>query len=342
MVVDFVLPFAHITSVTTHAATALARLNPSMSGYILLKTRGGVSHYLSFANGRMRDRVAGEVMERIRNTKIGGDSVIIGGRNGDEVVPEAREAGTDVGVGEVGLRLLFNAGELFEKNESIGIWEEYMTVYGADVCIIKDFKRLREMILKGGGIPNHYRGDLWMLFTGAWYSRPERTYYEELVKEKTGVVGPFTNEIEKDVGRSMPEHPAYQSEFGLNALRRLLTSYSWRNQEVGYAQALNIISAVLLLYLREDDAFWLLTHIVERILPDHYSKTLVGSVVDQRVFEVLVEAHLPAVWAHLDKIYLDLSTVSVPWFVCLFLNTLALNSSVKLLDCFFLDGLITF
>jgi hypothetical protein len=74
--------------------------------YIQLKTRGGASHYLSFASERMMDRVAGEVM-----------------------------AGTDVGVGEVGLRSLFNAGELFEANESIWIWEEYMTVYGADVCM---------------------------------------------------------------------------------------------------------------------------------------------------------------------------------------------------------------
>jgi hypothetical protein len=149
--VNFVLPYSHITSISTHAATALVRINPSMSGYILVKTRGGASHYLSFSSMRTRDRVAGEIMERIRNSRFG-DSVIIGGRNGNEVVPKEREVGSDIGVGEVGLRLLFNDDGLFERNESVGMWEEYFKIHGGDVCMIKDMKRLREMVLKSNGV----------------------------------------------------------------------------------------------------------------------------------------------------------------------------------------------
>jgi hypothetical protein len=43
------------------------------------------------------------------------------------------------------------------------------------------------------------------------------------------------------------------------------------------------------------------------MLPDHYTKTLVGSVVDQAVFTVLIKTHVPKVAAQLEKLYLDTS-----------------------------------
>ncbi|TPX64567.1 hypothetical protein SpCBS45565_g05797 [Spizellomyces sp. 'palustris'] len=222
--------------------------------------------------------------------------------------------------------------------QAIEKWEDYLEGNGRDVCMIKDFRALRELIIRTNGIPIKFRGDIWMICAGSWYSRPEKDYYTKLVHGHMREISVFAEEIEKDVRRSLPEHPAYQSTVGIDALRRLLTAYSWRNPAIGYAQALNIISAVLLLHLREEDAFWLLCIIVERILPDHYTKTLVGSVVDQNVFSHLVQIHLPTLWAHLTKLYMDLSTISVPWFVCLFLNTVPLRVGVKFLDAFFLDG----
>jgi hypothetical protein len=74
------------------------------------------------------------------------------------------------------------------------------------------------------------------------------------------------------------------------------------------------------------------------MLPDHYTKTLVGSVVDQQVFQQLVANNIPALSQHLKKLQLDLSTFSVPWFLCLYLNSVSLHVAVKFLDMFFLDG----
>lgn len=74
------------------------------------------------------------------------------------------------------------------------------------------------------------------------------------------------------------------------------------------------------------------------MLPDHYTKTLVGSVVDQKVFTQLVETYLPNLSSHLSQLMLDLSTFSVPWFLCLYLNSVSLHVAVSFLDNFFLEG----
>jgi len=100
------------------------------------------------------------------------------------------------------------------------------------------------------GLPNRLRGEIWELASGSFFLRLQnpKLYTETLVKY-SGRESLAIDEIEKDLNRSLPEYPGFQSEEGIGRLRRVLTAYSWTNEEVGYCQAMNIVVAALLMYV---------------------------------------------------------------------------------------------
>ena len=98
------------------------------------------------------------------------------------------------------------------------------------------------------GLPNRLRGELWELTSGSFFLRLQNPQlYTKTLSKFTGRESLAIDEIEKDLNRSLPEYPGFQSEEGIGRLRRVLTAYSWINEEVGYCQAMNIVVAALLM-----------------------------------------------------------------------------------------------
>ncbi len=93
------------------------------------------------------------------------------------------------------------------------------------------------------GLPNRLRGEMWETLSGSIYLRFSNPgCYERLLEENKGRTTSSTDDIEKDLHRSLPEYAGYQSEAGINALRRVLRAYSFMNPELGYCQVnLNIV-----------------------------------------------------------------------------------------------------
>jgi TBC1 domain family member 8/9 len=91
---------------------------------------------------------------------------------------------------------------------------------------------------------------MWETLSGSMFLRFSHPgYYASLLTEHEGRTSTSTEDIEKDLHRSLPEYAGYQSEEGIGALRRVLRAYSFRNPEVGYCQAMNILAAAILMYV---------------------------------------------------------------------------------------------
>ncbi|KAJ8133497.1 hypothetical protein O1611_g127 [Lasiodiplodia mahajangana] len=216
------------------------------------------------------------------------------------------------------------------------LWAEYLRDNGRNATLIRQptFHKLIRV-----GLPNRLRGEMWELTSGSLYLRLETpTLYTDTLDKFSGQESLAIDEIEKDLNRSLPEYPGFQSEEGINRLRRVLTAYSWINPDVGYCQAMNIVVAALLIYMSETQAFFLLSALCDRLVPGYYSSTMYGTLLDQKVFESLVEKTMPILWEHLVKSDVQLSVVSLPWFLSLYINSMPLVFAFRVLDVFFVEG----
>ncbi|KAF7493030.1 TBC1 domain family member 9 [Sarcoptes scabiei] len=222
-----------------------------------------------------------------------------------------------------------------KESVKLNLWELHFLEYGRGISCYR-VEKTRDLILQG--IPDALRHELWLLYSGAINEKETNLgYYAKIVENSMTIRNVASDEIERDLHRSLPEHPAFQSEIGINALRRVLKAYAHRNPSIGYCQAMNIVASVLLLYADEEEAFWLLVALCERLLPDYYNRKVIGALVDQGVLEELVKEHLPELYNKLLPLGI-LSMISLSWFLTIFLSIMPFESAINIVDYFFYDG----
>lgn len=90
--------------------------------------------------------------------------------------------------------------------------------------------------------------------------------------------------------------------------------------------------------MSEEQTFWFLDKICTRILPGYYSASMYGTLLDQKVFEHLVQRTMPSLHEHFTASDIQLSVSSLPWFLSLYINSMPLVFAFRIIDCFVAFG----
>ncbi|TMW55680.1 hypothetical protein Poli38472_010562 [Pythium oligandrum] len=196
------------------------------------------------------------------------------------------------------------------------------------------------------GVPSHMRGQVWWVCSGAAEKREAASAcesYPALIKRVPQLSKKAAMEIEKDLPRTFPTEPAVPNDEELRVknmveLRRILQAYCLRNPAIGYCQSMNFLGSILLQHMEEEEAFWVLVTMVEDLLPQYHTRSMVGSRAEQRVFSELIQQKLPAVHQHMEKLGVNFEPFTLKWFLCAFLNTLPMETVLRIWDILFCEG----
>ncbi|KAF9019049.1 TBC-domain-containing protein [Hymenopellis radicata] len=211
--------------------------------------------------------------------------------------PEPRESTYH---GGLGLRFKFPGDpKKLREASKIKLWTTYLRTHGRNLTLLRYPQCTR---LVQVGLPNRLRGEMWETLSGSIFMRYANPgYYEQLLKDNEGRTSTSTEDIEKDLHRSLPEYAGYQSEEGIGALRRVLQAYSFKNP-----------SWVTVSYMSEEQAFWLL------------------EVLCDRCFLAITRKYLPSSTSR--------SNFLIKPFDARFINSMPMIFAFRIVDCFFCMG----
>lgn len=195
------------------------------------------------------------------------------------------------------------------------------------------WREFRSLVL--GGIPVALRAKVWSECSGASAMRIPG-YYDDLVRGVGGTEpdASVIAQIDMDIRRTLTDNVFFRKGPGVAKLKEVLLAYSRRNSEVGYCQGMNLIAASLLLIMpTAEDAFWILTSMIEIILPQHYyDHGLLASRADQVVLRQYISELLPKLSAHLEDLGIELEALTFQWFLSVFTDCLSAEALYRVWD----------
>jgi len=208
------------------------------------------------------------------------------------------------------------------------------------------------------------RGEAWLYLSGgaALQKAAGDDYYFDLLKRPLSRADRYC--ISLDLHRTYPTHEMFASpsrsttgasresrgksadddshlSAGQRSLRNVLHAHAANNPTVGYIQGMGFVAGLLLVYMKEDTAFWTLQAITtgERFrLDEVWAPGLVKYKELMAVFGELAKKELPGLISHFKECGVDHSMYATEWFMSIFTYSFPFSLVVRLWDAFLCEG----
>ncbi|XP_054706992.1 uncharacterized protein LOC129216802 [Uloborus diversus] len=233
--------------------------------------------------------------------------------------------------------------QLRQHERHVAAWRRYLKKHPDNA--LRSTPELKSLVRKG--VPENLRCRVW----SALYRPKVRDlreakgaeYFQKLCDRGAEAELPESHkrQISLDLLRTMPNNVNFcdRSAEGVMQMERVLTAFCLHNPQLGYCQGMNFLVGMMLLFVGPEDAFWCLVAIVERYFAScYFDQGLVGAQADQELLKELLREKLPAVSAHLAALDIELSTVTLNWFLSVFIDALPIETLLRIWDCFLLEG----
>ncbi|XP_023544880.1 EVI5-like protein isoform X1 [Cucurbita pepo subsp. pepo] len=193
-------------------------------------------------------------------------------------------------------------------------WRKMIGIGGSDW---KHYVRRKPHVVKRRirkGIPDCLRGLVWQLISGS----------RDLLLMNPGVY------------EQLRHGP------GQRSLYNVLKAYSVFDRNVGYVQGMGFLAGLLLLYMSEEDAFWLLVALLKGAVHAPMEGLYLAGLplVQQYLFQFdnLVREQLPKLGEHFTQEMINPSMYASQWFITVFSYSFPFHLALRIWDVFLYEG----
>jgi len=196
-----------------------------------------------------------------------------------------------------------------------------------------------ESVITRFGIPNEFRGVFWQKMSHSVEMKHKNVgLYQKLLATPSL----YQKNIEADVHRSFPNatiKKAVDTPEKLVSLYNVLHAYSVLDKLVSYCQGMNYMVAVLLMFMEEEDAFWVLVNIMYHYGMSGLYRDDTPVLADyMHFFHEIAKQYYPRIISHFDEQGFLPNMYVTEWFTTLFVYRLPLDTVVRIWDFFFTYG----
>ena len=212
--------------------------------------------------------------------------------------------------------------------------------------------KLKSRIRKG--IPDSLRSAVWPRFTGAveaMKAAPPGTYRKMLSEHCE-----LADVISRDIARTFPNHLLFRDELGSSggdgedvsgsssgrqSLYNVLKAYANYDKQTGYCQGMGFVVGLFLMYLSEEEAFWMLERVMRSDKFMMHGLYAVGMPLLFQYFyqfDQLLFAVCPRLHEHLDMNGIAPSLYATQWFLTVFAYNMPFELVLRIWDVFLSEG----